>query len=1138
MALQFVLGGSGSGKSRDTYQRIIEDSIKHPKQRYIVLVPEQFSLQTQKTLVSMHPRKGLLNIDILSFNRLAYRVFGETGGAGIPVLEETGKTLVLQKIAQEQKQNLKLLASSIQKPGCISQVKSQISEFMQYQVDGERLSKLQNDGAVSPLLSCKLADMELLYREFQAYLEKRYLTAEEVLGVLCRVIENAESLRGSVLVLDGFTGFTPIQYQVIRKLLLICRDVIVTITMDAREDPCEKQGWHKLFALSSQTAATIAALAKQNGVAIEEAVRLTGENRRFASAPALAFLERHLFRYHRDVYDKKPQEITVCAQANPREELAWAARRIRSLVRERGWHYRDFAIITGDLNTYANYAQEVFAGLGIPYFLDRKHSIVLNPFVEYLRSAIDTAVQNYSYESVFRYLRCGMSSLTPEETDELENYVIALGIRGYAAWKEKWVRIYPGMEKEHLETINALRGRVMEELSVFTQEQRDRNITVEQRTRSLYEFMVRGEAGKKVRLLKEMCEQAQDAAGAREYAQIYAIVMELLDKLVEILGQEEITLADFQQLLEAGFSEAQVGIIPPGAEQVVIGDMERTRLKDIRVLFCIGVNEGMIPKAQSAGGIFSEHDREFLESRSLPMAPSPRVNLYIQRFYLYLNLTKPSDLLYLSFSKTGASGNTLAPSYLIGTICKLFPLLEIEDGQQESLRERLEAAGNDIPLLISGLRGVVQGKERDAAWEELYSWFREHTEYRRLLDELLCASFYENPQDKISKSVAKALYGTELTNSATRLERFAACAFAHFLQYGMQLAERARYEFSAVDMGTIIHEALEHFSDSLKKRRLELRDLSDATREMLIEESIEEIIHDYGNTILHSTSRNAYIIKRIKRILRRTVWALQEQVRRGEFVPGGFEVSFAMEDNLDAINIQLDDETRMKLRGRIDRVDLCETDDKVYVKVIDYKSGNTSLDLIALYHGLQLQLVVYLNAAVELEQKRSPGKQVEPAGIFYYHIEDPVVEAEADEEQEEILKKILQKLKLNGLSRAEPEVISLMDKGLREGESSSVIPVAYNKNGSLSHYSSAVKKEQFTVLQQFVRRKAAQLGRRIMDGEADASPSLLGRQDACAYCPYAAVCGFDERLPGYSHRRLAQMAKDELWEAFAKEEQE
>ena len=216
MALQFVLGGSGSGKSRDTYQRIIEDSIKHPKQRYIVLVPEQFSLQTQKTLVSMHPRKGLLNIDILSFNRLAYRVFGETGGAGIPVLEETGKTLVLQKIAQEQKQNLKLLASSIQKPGCISQVKSQISEFMQYQVDGERLSKLQNDGAVSPLLSCKLADMELLYRECQAYLEKRYLTAEEVLGVLCRVIENAESLRGSVIVLDGFTGFTPIQYQVIR----------------------------------------------------------------------------------------------------------------------------------------------------------------------------------------------------------------------------------------------------------------------------------------------------------------------------------------------------------------------------------------------------------------------------------------------------------------------------------------------------------------------------------------------------------------------------------------------------------------------------------------------------------------------------------------------------------------------------------------------------------------------------------------------------------------------------------------------------------------------------------------------------------------------------------------------------------
>ncbi len=1138
MALQFVLGGSGSGKSRDTYQRIIADSLKHPEQRYIILVPEQFSLQTQKTLVSMHPRKGLLNIDILSFNRLAYRVFAETGGAKRPVLEETGKTLVLQKIAQEQKKNLKLFASSIQKPGCISQVKSQISEFMQYQVDDGRLTELQRDGAVSPLLACKLADMELLYREFRAYLKKRYLTSEEVLDVLCGVIGEAKSLRGSILVLDGFTGFTPIQYKVLQELLRICRSVIVTVTIDGREDPYEKHGWHRLFAMSSQTVTTLTALAKQNGVSVEKPVTLTGEGKRFAAAPALAFLERHLFRYHRDVYGQKPQEIRIRASANPREELSWAARQIHALVRKNGWHYRDFAIITGDLNTYANYAGEVFGGLGIPYFLDRKHSIVLNPFVEYLRSAVDAAVQNFSYESVFRYLRCGMSDLSPEETDELENYVIALGIRGYSSWKERWVRIYPGMEEERIEEINGFRSRVLEELSVFTEEQRDRDMTVEERTRSLYAFMVRGRAQEKVSLRRRECEQVQDAAGAREYDQIYGIVIELMDKLVEILGDEKITLANYQQLLEAGFSEAQVGIIPPGAEQVVIGDTERTRLKDIRVLFCIGVNEGMIPKPQSAAGIFSENDRDFLESRSLPMAPSPRVNLYIQRFYLYLNLTKPSHLLYLSYSKTSAAGDTLAPSYLIGTIRKLFPLLEIEDGEQESFEERLEAAEHDIPLLISGLRDAVQGKadkERDAAWRELYSWFWNRAEYRPLLDSLLRAAFFENPQDQISRSVARALYGTELTNSATRLERFAACAFAHFLQYGMQLAERSRYEFSAVDMGKIIHEALEHFSDSLSKRRLELRDLSDELRETIIDESIEEIIHDYGNTILHSTSRSAYMIRRIRRILRRTVWALQEQVKKGDFVPGGFEVSFAMEDRLEAINIQLDDETKMKLRGRIDRVDLCETEDKVYVKVIDYKSGSTSLDLIALYHGLQLQLVIYLNAAVELEQKRRPDKQVEPAGIFYYNIKDPVVDAGEDEDQDDIIKKILQQLKMNGLSRSESEVITLMDRGLREGESSSVIPVAYNKNGSLSRYSSAAGREQFSVLQGFVRKKAAEIGRRIMSGEAGASPSLLGNQDACAYCPYAAVCGFDERLPGYGHRRLAQMAKDEIWEAFAGE---
>lgn len=1137
MALQFVLGGSGSGKSRDTYQRVIRDSLRHPEQKYIILVPEQFCMQTQKTLVSMHPRKGILNIDVISFNRLAYRVFSETGRTLPPVLEETGKTLVLQKIAQEQKKNLKLFAGNIKKPGCISQVKSQISEFMLYQVGQEQLAALRKNREVSPLLSCKLEDMELLYRGFCEYLEKRYLTIEEVLDVLCGVIGEAESLRGSVLVLDGFVGFTPVQYKVIRELFGICSEVIVTVTMDGREDPWEKQGWHRLFALSSQTAATLSALARQNGAEVRKPVVLSGDGVRFAGAPSLSFLEKNLFRYRREIYPEKPEEIRVCALENPKEELAWAARRIHALAREKGWHYRDFAVITGALDTYANYAQEVFGGLGIPYFLDRKHSILLNPFVEYLRAAVDVVIQNFSYESVFRYLRCGMSGLGREETDELENYVVALGIRGYSSWQKLWVRRYPGMGEERLEALNAYRSRVLDELGTFTEEQRQKGQTVLARTRSLYEFMARGGAQEKARRFQEACEQAGDAAGAREYAQIYGIVIQLMDKLAEILGGEEITLGNFQQLLEAGFSEAQVGIIPPGAEQVVIGDTERTRLKDIRVLFCIGVNEGMIPKPQSAGGIFSENDRDFLETHSIPLAPSPRVNLYIQRFYLYLSLTKPSSLLYLSYSKTGPSGDTLTPSYLIGTLQKLFPLLEIEDGGREPFAARLEAAENDVPLLIAGLRDAVQGKvdgERLAAWRELYSWFWEQERYRPLLDELLRAAFFENPQDKISKSVAKALYGTELTNSATRLERFAACAFAHFLQYGLRLSERARYEFGAVDMGKIIHEALEHFSETLKKRRLKLKELDDREREELIDESVEEIIHDYGNTILHSTSRNAYMIRRIKRLLARTVWALQEQVKRGDFVPGGFEVSFAMEDRLEAINIQLADDARMKLRGRIDRVDLCETDDKIYVKVIDYKSGNTSFDLIALYHGLQLQLVVYLNAAVELEQKRRPDKPVEPAGIFYYNIKDPVVDAEEEETQDEVLAKILQKLKLNGLVRSEREVIALMDRGLSEGESSSVIPAAYNKNGSLSRYSSAAGKEQFGVLQRYASRKAADIGRRIMEGDANASPSLLGRQDACAYCPYAAVCGFDERLPGYGHRRLAELSKDEIWEAFAK----
>ena len=589
----------------------------------------------------------------------------------------------------------------------------------------------------------------------------------------------------------------------------------------------------------------------------------------------------------------------------------------------------------------------------------------------------------------------------------------------------------------------------------------------------------------------------------------------------------------YQQILEAGFQETQVGLIPPGNDQVLVGDIERTRLKHIKVLFLVGINEGIIPKPVSKAGILSEADREYLKQHSVELAPDAREEMYRQRFYLYLNLTKPSDRLYLSYCKSDAKGSALLPSYLIGMICAMFPGIAIRKIAMCSPRERLETPQGTMEVFLEGLQNLRKGRA-EADFLELCRWYQRDEVRRRQLDWMMQAVFYEKPQTGIGRAAARALYGKILTNSATRLEQFASCAFAHFLQYGLQLKEREKYEFNAADMGNVMHKTLERFSGKLTQKGYQWAELTEEQRNRLVDESIEEIVHDYGNTILHSSSRNAYLITRVRNMMHCTVWALQEQIQRGAFTPGGFEISFAAEEQLEAANIHLSEDERLKLQGRIDRMDLCETADKIYVKIIDYKTGNTTLDLLALYYGLQLQLAVYLNMAVELEQKRRPDKTVEPAGVYYYHIDDPFVTVESVEEtenQEEILKV----LKMDGLSREEEEILTLLDRTVSPGGRSSVIPVGYNKNGSLAWYSKVAGKEDFDVIQKYTDQKIRQLGRRMLDGETEISPCITEKKESCTYCPYHGICGFDERIPGFSYRRLPKMTQEEVMKYMKKE---
>ncbi len=1150
MGLQFYFGGSGAGKSRQLHQHITTWAKKEPERNFLFLVPDQFTMQTQVDLVNASESGGIMNIDVLSFGRLAHRIFEETGYGHKPVLDDTGKSLVLRKVAADLKDEMPVLGKNLNKIGYIHEVKSAISEFKQYGLTTKEVAGLAEFAKGRGALFYKLKDLEVIYQGFNDYIKDKFITTEETLELLTRAVPKSKIVKNSVVVFDGFTGFTAIQYRLIQELLVLTRQVIVSITIDMKEDPFRSGGEQELFYLSKKTVGDLCRLAKEAGIEKKEDIYMKNSPLpRFMGNKPMAHLEQNLFRYPSQVYEKEQSSIFIEEALNPALEVQAVCIQIKKLVLEEGYCYRDIAVVTGDLETYGDYFEREALIYDIPVFLDRTRGLLLNPFIEYIRSALKIVLDHFSYEAVFHYLRCGLADFLPEEIDTLENYVLACGIKGKKKWSQAFVRLGKDQSPEILEKINGTRSRLMEQISPLLAKQE----TAGEMVRTLYDFIVAGRIQEKLAGYEQFFKEKGEMDRAKEYAQIYRLVMELLEQIMVLLAKESITLREFAEILDAGFGEIEVGIIPGSVDRIAVGDMERSRLKQVKVLFFLGVNDGNIPKSGSKGGIISDIDREFLQQSEFELAPTPRQQMYIQRLYLYMNMTKPSDKLYLSYSRISSQGKSIRPSYLIETIKKIFPQIEIKKTDidnnifsrvnhnafsriNHNAFSRVVGKKDGMTLLAKELRDYALGRAGSLTQEELYSLYRMYAEdetysaYAKRLSEAAFARYEHKP---LAKAVAGALYGSMLENSVSRLEKYAACAYSHFLQYGLMLKERDEYSFEQTDMGNIFHQVLELFAGKLAENNYTWFDFPEEEGDRLLKEALEACTVSYGETVLYSNARYEYMTQRMHRILKRTIRTLKAQLREGDFVPASFEMSFSRVEALDAVNIALSEKEKIKLKGRIDRIDVCEDEEHVYVKVIDYKSGNRKFDLAALYYGLQLQLVVYMNVASEIEKKKHPDKEVVPAALLYYHVSDPLVSAKEGMTAEEINQEILKELRTNGIVNEDDKVVSLLDKNFTD--KSLVVPVERKKDGTFSLRSSTIVKEDYETVSQFVNHKIRQFGREILNGTISVNPCEQGGRQSCSYCVYKGVCDFEENAAGYDLRMLPSSSKEELLEKMREE---
>ena len=1128
MGLKFYFGGSGAGKSTTVYRDIIEWSLREPGRRFFVLVPDQFTMQTQKELTCMHPDHGIMNIDVLSFGRLTHRILEEVGGEEIPVLDDTGKNLVLRRVAAMYKEKLPMIGPHLNQTGYIHEVKSVISEFMQYGISPEQVLEMAQQSKKRGVLYSKLKDLQILYAGFMEYLKDRFITSEESLDLLCRSLSKSKLIKDSVVVFDGFTGFTPVQNRVVQELMVLCKQVCITVIMNPSENPYQLDGEQKLFHLSKKTVQSLCKLAEQAGVPKEEDVLLPyAPVQRYKDNPCFDYLEQNLFRYGRKPYEAEPERISVYKLENPETEVRFICQKIRELIRTKGMQYRDMAVVTGDLNQYADLLRAEFERYEIPYFIDQSIGILLNPFVEYLRSALQVLLKNYSYEAVFHYLRSGMTGISMEDIDYLENYVRALGIRGKKQYENLFTKHteYTAGDGDKLEQLNQIRERLLHSLELLHQPAE----TMEERVNLLYDFILQAKLEEQLFAYEKRFAEEGDPVKEKEYGQIYRLVMQLLEQMTGLLGPEKHSWKDFYEIFDAGLSEIQAGAIPQNVDRVVCGDIERTRLNQVRVLFFVGINDGIIPKSGGNGGMISDLDREFLHQADWELAPTPRQKMYTQRLYLYMNLTKAVDHLYMTYAAVGSDGKSRRPAYLISTMQKMYPKLVVRSSDcckgVEKLESCLDAVQVFVPMLrdyAAGLFDIETEKEREV--ELLYHILQEDSMRQRLIE----TAFYQYRSTPLGHAIAQVLYGSVLTNSVNRLERFAQCEYRHFLEYGLKLREREEFEISNKDLGTLYHEILSRFSDGLAARRLTWFDFTQEQGEEVLTEAIDAYTAEFEKSILYSSARNEYEIHVLRNVMRRSIETLQYQMKKGIFSPKGFEISFQTLEDLDSVNVQLSEKERMRLSGRIDRLDIAEDAEHVYVKVIDYKSGKKDFDLISVYHGLTLQLVLYMNVAMEQEAKRQPDKKIVPAGLLYYRMDDPLIEKDEAMNEEEINQAIRKELKMAGIVNDDPEVAIMMDRTIADGGRSDTIPVQIKTDGTLSANSKAYRTEVLQTISNYVNWKIKDISKGILAGNIAKNPYEYKEQHACEYCQYKEVCSFDEAMHGYQYRKIKEETEEDI----------
>lgn len=1107
MGLRIIYGKSGSGKSGYCFAEIAK-LIKQEKKIYII-TPEQFSFTAEKKLMEAIDANAVLNAEVITLSRMAHRVLQEIGGSKQTQLTKCGKSMLIYSILNQYKKNLKFLSKSDEN---IDLSMTAITEFKKHGVKPEHLQE-EIEKVQDEYLKTKLKDMLLIYQNFQQKLQGEYIEDTDLLTLLSQNIENSELVKDSLIYIDEFAGFTYQEYEILKKFIKLAKHVTITVCTDSLE-PSQNPDTD-IFYSNKITVSKILNLVKEENLKLENPVFLS-EQPRFKSKE-LQHLEKNIFNTRVKKYEKNPQNIKLFLAKNQYSEIENVAKEITKLIRDKNLRYKDISVITKNIDTYSSLVRSIFAEYDIPVFIDEKRDLNQNIIVQYLLSIFEIFSNNFSKEAVFNYLKIGFAEIEEDDIFKLENYCIKWGIK-QNKWKNDFTYGINDETKEEIEYLNDLRKQIIEPLLALKKEFG----TVKETTKAIYQFLQKQNIENKINDKINELQQIGQIDLANEYIASYKIIIEIFDEMVLIFGNEKLSIDKYTQILKTGLKNSELGKIPGTQDQVIVGDVDRSRSHKVDTIFIIGLNDGSFPSINKSEGFFGDKDREILKNDGIELANGTIENLYEENFNIYKAFTTAENRLYLSYASSETEGKSLRPSMMVNKIKKIFTDLKEES---DIINKNYEITNKMMTYqeLLENISSLKEGKEIEDIWYTVYQYYKKQNEFNSRLQKDLKGIDYTNLPENIKKETIEKLYGNTLNTSVSKLEKFAQCPFSYYLQYGLRLKEKEELKIQSFDTGSFMHETIDEFFKKVKNENINLAEL--VTDEEKIQELVNKVIEeklDMGKKYTFvATSKYKVLVKRLKRIVAKALKYIIEGLVYSEFNIEGTEIEFGKNGKYKPILIQLDDGKKVEITGKIDRIDTANSDDGKYLRIIDYKSSAKNIDLNEVYAGLQIQLLTYMDAVCKEED-------LLPAGVLYFSLLEQMIKTDKRISEEQIEEELRKNFKMKGLILADIKVIQMHDKNLKQGISK-LIPATLTKTGEVSEgKTNGINKEEFEILQNYIYKTIKQISKEILSGNIALKPYNKSGKKPCEYCSYKAICGFNPRLCGNSYNYIDKKSKDDI----------